>query len=90
MARLALGPVQIVVAGRSELLPQLRGGCLTAEKSFTTCHQIEVDQGQGDALTPLLATPQRAVGAHLRPVQRPLVVGHAIQAPAVGLDFLEP
>ena len=67
-----------------------RGGLgLDAQASLATADQIQIDQRQGNPLASLLAAPKCAIGSHLRPMQRALIVGHALQASPVGLDLFE-
>ena len=68
---------------------QLGGRAVFGEDRFLLAGDIEIDQGQFDALQPALGAQQRAVDAQLRPVQGAVRGGLAVEPALVGLDLFE-
>lgn len=89
VGRLLVGPGQEALALVGKKRFQLIGAGFAGQPGFLTAGNLQVHQRQRDMRKAPFGTEQRAVHFHLRPVQRPLVIRHARQATAMGLDLFD-
>ena len=86
---LLLRPMQQLAALPFEIGLQILCRPVLAEHDFIARGDVEVDEREVDFVQPLFLAEQPAVDLYLRPVQRAMIAGHALEVALVGLDLLE-
>ncbi len=90
MRHFLFGPRQEALAVIFEELFQQLGGQMFSQQGFLLAADIVVDQRQLQFIQLPALAQQVAIDPDLRPVQMTMIVWHAAEVAAIGLDLLQP